>query len=188
MSSFITDPVTLPTKSDLTALPGGADPNEYFAAADYAAVRQALVDIRDAIIANNASIATLVASVAANGTNITSLLALPRFTGATVVTPPQVTSSQNNFTPTGFDAATAVLVLDANSGAVTITGLTGGAEGRLLVMRWKDSGSSAFALAHESASSTAANRFHLPNNASLSVNSAYLMIYSESRWRMLTRS
>ncbi len=75
---FIEDPVTLPTKSNKSPVPGGEDPDEWFAAADYNQIRQALIDIRTAIIAlrsdclakgDTASLFSGISTATFNGTN-----------------------------------------------------------------------------------------------------------------------
>ncbi len=48
VSNFFYDSTSLPAKTDLTALPGGADPNQYMRAADFNALAQASYDLRTA--------------------------------------------------------------------------------------------------------------------------------------------
>jgi len=67
-------------------------------------------------------------------------------------------ASQNDLNPTGLSTASVIRVT-SSSGVYIITGLQGGADGRWLTII--NVGSNAFSLAHESASSSAANRFYI---------------------------
>lgn len=99
-------------------------------------------------------------------------------------TPANLTASQNNWTPTGGSAVRTIR-LTANSG-LSITGLsisqTAGRKVRLLNI-----GSNAITLAHESGSSSAANRFVCPGltNLSLLAGAGVELWYdgTSSRWR-----
>jgi hypothetical protein len=75
----------------------------------------------------------------------------------------------------------------SGAGAATISGLTGGAEGRLLLVE-NVSGSN-LTLNHENTSSTAGNRFELPDAAGMVIGtrSAALFAYdaTSSRWRLI---
>lgn len=99
------------------------------------------------------------------------------------LSPAQITANQNDYNPTSLSTAVALrLTSDA---ARTITGLQGGADGRLLLIH--NVGSYAITLADESSSSTAANRFALDGDAVLVAGESALIVYdaTTSRWRSL---
>lgn len=91
------------------------------------------------------------------------------------------TGTLNNFT---LNDDTLILVF--SSGAVSLTGLTGGWDGRLVFVTGT---SSSFGFANESASSTAANRLSLPNSTTwtLTARSGTWLRYdgTASRWYLL---
>lgn len=101
------------------------------------------------------------------------------FTG--VISPTTLESNQDNYNPTGLSAA-AVLRLSATV-AVNITGLAGGASGRVLVVH--NVGAFDITLVWESASSTAANRFGTPSNVIIQPGVSVVLQYdaTSSRWR-----
>lgn len=104
------------------------------------------------------------------------------FAFAGTLTPAQITSNQNDYNPTGLaDANVLRLSSDATR---SITGLSGGADGR--VMTVMNVGSYKITLIHQSSSSTAANRFEFGGtNIDLVANSILNLIYDStvSRWR-----
>src|SRR5205809_5335815 len=51
MSEFIYAGGTIPTKTDLSPLPGGADPSKWIQATDWATLRSAIYDTRSALLA-----------------------------------------------------------------------------------------------------------------------------------------
>lgn len=73
--------------------------------------------------------------------------------------PSQLTASVNNWQPTGYLTATAFRISADASGPWTVSGLQGGAEGRLV--EFTNVGSNNILFAHNSGSSDAANRFLL---------------------------
>lgn len=75
-----------------------------------------------------------------------------------VVSPAQITSNQNNYAPASF-AAAALLRLNSDA-ARDITGIAGGAAGRLIAL--SNQGSFTITLKHNSGSSTAGNRLLCP--------------------------
>ena len=75
-----------------------------------------------------------------------------------VLTPAQITSNQNNYNPTGLSTAS-VLRLSSDTGR-NVTGLAGGAAGRIITIKNVNAGSQ-IKLTSEDTNSTAANRFHL---------------------------
>lgn len=93
-----------------------------------------------------------------------------------------LSADQNNYAPTGYAAATIYLLSTNDGTARTITGLQGGVEGRVVVIK-NDLGPGQINTAAESASSTAGNRFVEALN--LSTTGAAMFIYTGSRWHWL---
>jgi hypothetical protein len=100
------------------------------------------------------------------------------------ISPAQITANQNNYNPT--DLSTSAILRLSTDASRTLTGLAGGSDGRVVVIH--NVGSFDLVLAHESGSSTAANRFVLPGAASLTLaaNTAAVLQYdaTSSRWRV----
>lgn len=107
---------------------------------------------------------------------------MPASVAATgVLSPAQITANQNDYNPTNLSTA-AVLRLNTDARR-SITGLAGGASGRMMVIH--NVGSFAFTLVDESASSTAGNRFALQHDLELGPDESITLIYdgTTSRWR-----
>jgi len=104
---------------------------------------------------------------------------LVRFTG--VVSPTQITSDQNNYSPTGLSTSNVLRV--STDASRTITGIVTSSSGRLLLLH--NIGSNILILSDENASSTAANRFALTRNISLGADQSIALWYdiTSSRWR-----
>ncbi|MEM8575518.1 MAG: hypothetical protein AAGF48_12885 [Pseudomonadota bacterium] len=103
-----------------------------------------------------------------------------------VISPAQITANQNNYAPTGINAA-AVVRVDSDA-ARNITGISASQiEGRVLVLQ--NDGANTITLPHESASSTAANRFDLQDDTDfeLKAGGAVVLIYDDTadRWRLV---
>lgn len=98
-----------------------------------------------------------------------------------VISPPQLTSNQNNYNPTGLSGAS-VLRLSSDASR-DITGLQGGADGRLLFI--PNVGSNDIVLKDENASSSAANRFALNSDVTIQADNLVILQYdsTSSRWR-----
>lgn len=114
------------------------------------------------------------------GTNITALLTTFALTGD--ISPAQITSNQNDYDPTGLSTAS---ILRLNSDASRdITGLAGGADGRTVAIH--NVGANNIVLKDESVSSSAANRFALTADVTLSPDMAVILQYdaTSSRWRV----
>jgi hypothetical protein len=114
----------------------------------------------------------------------TGNLALPRgliLTG--IVAPPQITANQNDYNPTG--AATAAVLQVSSDASRTVTGLAGGAEGRVVSLI--NIGSQPIVLADESTSSSAANRFALGAGLTVAAKQAAMLRYdgAAARWRLI---
>jgi len=102
-----------------------------------------------------------------------------------IISPPQITSNQNDYNPTGIASAS---VLNLSSDALrNVTGLASGAEGRVVVLL--NTGSQPILLVNESGSSTAANRFSLGNDLGIAAKQAAILRYdgAASRWRAIAR-
>lgn len=100
------------------------------------------------------------------------------------ITPTALSAQADNYNPAGL--AGAVVIRQDATIPVTITGLAGGADGRILWLL--NISASIITLAHENASSTAANRFALPVAASflIAAGATALLVYdsTSSRWRV----
>lgn len=103
-----------------------------------------------------------------------------------VITPTAISTSQNNYNPTGMTTCINAR-LSASSAGLSITGIGGTSSGRKITL-W-NIGSNSISLPHDSASSTASARFYCPANATftLRANAAVDIWYDtlSSRWRVL---
>lgn len=102
------------------------------------------------------------------------------------ISPAQITADQNDYAPTGH-ATASVIRISTDQNDRNITGLEGGADGRVVLII--NVGSFRFFLVHDDgASSTAANRFLTADNgyAQIPANGAAILIYdsTSSRWRV----
>jgi hypothetical protein len=99
--------------------------------------------------------------------------------------PAQLTGDVNDYNPTDLNA-TVGLRLDSDASR-TITGIVNTWDGQMLVL--VNVGSNDIVLAHESASSTADNRFSLPGAANLTLTAGHACILrndaTSSRWRVV---
>lgn len=103
------------------------------------------------------------------------------------LTPAQITANQNNYAPTGHaDAFNFRLSADALR---VITGLAGGAAGRMVVLQNVGT-TNLIQLSHEDGASTAANRFALGTEGTVDLGPGNGIIFrydtTSSRWRPLT--
>lgn len=98
----------------------------------------------------------------------------------------QITSNQNNYAPTGILYSSRLRI--SSDAARDITGLAAGATDEVLALQ--NVGGFAITLKHESASSTAANRFWLPSLAdhALSSGAGCLLCYDATlaRWTVVS--
>lgn len=101
-----------------------------------------------------------------------------------VISPPQITANQNDYSPT--DLATSTILRLTSDASRNITGVATGASGRVLIL--ENVGSFDIVLVNESASSTAANRLALTVDRTLAAGRSIILIYdaTSSRWRDLT--
>lgn len=99
------------------------------------------------------------------------------------ISPAQITADQNDYNPTGLSSAS-TLRLDTDASR-TITGLQGGADGRIIIIH--NIGSNNLILADENTSSAAANRFAFTTDVVLQTDNGLIIQYdsTSSRWRGL---
>jgi hypothetical protein len=169
---FIEDPVTLPTKSDKSPVPGGEDPDEWFAAADYNQIRQALIDIRTAIIALRSD------CLAKGGTaSLFSGISTATFDG----------TNENAFA--GF-ASSDISQITVTSTTV-LNGISNGAAGRLVILMHVGSANS-IVVTNQSLAASAADRIITPaGNVQFIMGPGSGAIFrydgTLSRWTILSR-
>lgn len=101
-----------------------------------------------------------------------------------VISPSSIGADQNDYSPTNLSISS-TLRLTA-SAAYNITGLAGGAAGRVIIIH--NVGSYTITLKDESASSTAANRFALSVDVVLGTDQSCILQYdvTSNRWRSFT--
>lgn len=98
-----------------------------------------------------------------------------------VISPPQITSNQNDYAPTGFSAASTLRLSSDTSR--TVSGLAGGADGRMILIH--NVGAQNIVFSNQDAASLAANRFLLGSNVTLGADAALPLRYdgTTQRWR-----
>jgi hypothetical protein len=102
-----------------------------------------------------------------------------------VITPPTLVAQANDYSPAGGGQA-ARWRLSATPGE-TITGIAGGIEGRMLIL--KNIGGTGITLAAENVASAAANRFAIAGGVTLSASGgAAIVCYdgASARWRVIS--
>lgn len=106
-----------------------------------------------------------------------------------IISPSVLSANTNNYAPTGYLTSTFWRL--SASVPVSITGIEGGSDGRVLWL-FVPTGSSEITLTNEDASSLAANRFVLPGDANITmtVGQVAQFYYDNliSRWRLLSFS
>jgi hypothetical protein len=88
---------------------------------------------------------------------------------ATITPSALANGNNNNYNPTGL-STTSMVILTADAGGSTITGLTAQANGTELDLCEPTPGAGSLTIANESASSTAANRFNLGSGGNITLN------------------
>lgn len=120
-----------------------------------------------------------------NATEVDASIVASSVFVAGLLSPTSIGANQNDYAPTGFASASFVRL--TASGAYSITGLAGGANGRAVVL--VNIGSNPITLAHENASSTAANRFACPDSVDfyLQPGAVAWVVYdtTSTRWRLV---
>lgn len=101
-----------------------------------------------------------------------------------VISPPQITSNQNDYAPTGFLAASTLRL--SSDASRNITGLAGGTDGRVIVIH--NVGAQGLVLTDQDSASTAANRFLFGASVTLAANAALSLRYdgTTQRWRPIS--
>ncbi len=102
-----------------------------------------------------------------------------------IIAPAQITANQNDYNPAGLGTASVVNV--SSDAARSLSGLAGGAEGRVVSLL--NTGGQIVTLLNESAASAAANRFALGGDVAVGAKQAVLLRYdgTASRWHALAR-
>lgn len=121
----------------------------------------------------------------ADGTWSTVQQASQSFAVSGVISPSSLSSDQVDYNPTGL-ATASTLRLTAST-PVSISGLTGGSEGRLIFIH--NVSANAITLKDEDVTSLAANRFALTVDAVLTTDKGCLLRYDNTsqRWRIVAR-
>jgi hypothetical protein len=99
------------------------------------------------------------------------------------ISPAQLTADQNDYNPTGLDAAS-VVNLNGDASFRSITGLSGGADGRVILLH--NVGANTIMLLNQNTGSSAANRFDFAgNDIPLFPDDVLTLQYdaTDSRWR-----
>jgi len=114
--------------------------------------------------------------------NPTVAKASKSFALAGVLSPASFSTTQDNYNPTNL--ATANTLRLTTTADATITGIAGGAQGRLLTIY--NVGTFKISFTKQSAGSTAANRFAIDNDVLLKPDTAVVLQYdaTSSRWRV----
>ena len=103
------------------------------------------------------------------------------------ISPTSLSANQNNYAPTGIASAAVLRLITNNTTTRTLTGLTGGFDGRVIkIFNIGVSGTNgSITLSDSDTSSTAANRFNLGSSVTLAVNQGISLVYdsTSSRWR-----
>lgn len=107
--------------------------------------------------------------------------------GGNALTPTTLSADQNNWAPTSWSERYNIIRAESTGAARTITGLTGGVDGRVVTI--ENVGASLdLSLSYESGSSTAANRMIWGSGLTLTLrpNQSATFIYdgTSSRWRL----
>jgi hypothetical protein len=100
------------------------------------------------------------------------------------ITPAQLTAATNDWAPTGFSTASTIrLSTDASR---NITGLAGGADGRIIIIH--NVGAQNAVLLNESSASTTTNRFLFGSDLTLAGDTSVTLRYdaTSQRWRAIT--
>lgn len=104
------------------------------------------------------------------------------FLGQSVLSPSQVTADTNDYSPTG-GAKYQTWVLDVDDDGTIITGVATGWFGRILTL--ENGGSKTIKLAAASGSSSAANRFNIPNDVWLLPKTTIILRHNGTDWQVL---
>lgn len=188
-----TSPVFTGTPTAPTAAPG-TNTNQLSTTAFVAAAVAALVASSPAALDTLAELATALGNDANFATTVNNALAA-RVVAATAnvtgtfalsgdISPAQIVADQNDYTPAGI-AGAAILRINSDA-ARAITGIGGGADGRVLLVQ--NIGAFPINLATASGLSVAGNRFSFGVDRTLESGRTILLFYdvNVNRWRDLT--
>lgn len=104
------------------------------------------------------------------------------FIGGPALTPSQVTADTNDYSPTN-GAKYSTWLLDVDDDGTTFTGIATGWFGRFLTLQ--NIGTKTIKLAAASGSSSAGNRFNMPNDAWLLPKAVIILWYNGTNWQVL---
>jgi len=101
------------------------------------------------------------------------------------ITPTALSGAVNDYAPTGFSTCT-VIRLDGGAADRNITGLAGGADGRIVIVH-NIGGTNSLVFKDSDGASTAANRLAIGADTTIAVNQTIAFRYdgTSSRWRLL---
>ena len=105
-----------------------------------------------------------------------------------VISPTVLSADAHNWEPTNYDIVNGIRI-QTDATPRTITGIVAPPNSGIFYWLYNVNSSTSVTLAHDSTSSTAANRFFCPNNANLTIRArgAVMVVYdgSSSRWRVI---
>lgn len=130
----------------------------------------------------NSAMTTINSSLGGGGpVSATTLAASQTFTLSGDISPTQIAANTDNYAPTGY--ATAGIMRLSTDASRNLTGIAGGADGRILLLL--NIGSFNLVL-KDDVTSTAANRFQLSGDVTLGADEGALLWYdsTSSRWRL----
>lgn len=115
------------------------------------------------------------------GGNYTVAVGTQTFTLNGIISPTGTTGTVNDYAPTSL--STSAIIRQTTTAATTITGLTGGSSGRMIL--FFNIGTHDIDFSNENSSSTAANRFAFGIDYRLAPNKSIMLWYdsTSSRWR-----
>jgi len=134
--------------------------------------------------ANSITNADLSGDVTTSGTAATTLIqGSSSFALTGDISPSQLTSNTNDWNPTGWSTASTIRF--STDASRNITGLAGGADGRIAILN--NIGSQNGVIKDEDSNSTAGNRFALSADVTIGGDSTAVFQYdgTSSRWRLL---
>lgn len=109
-----------------------------------------------------------------------------------VISPAAIEGAQNDYNPSGLSGASVIrLANNTGGGADYLTGLAGGADGRIITII-AITAAGGFSINDEDTNSTAANRFRLPSGTDLTVPpygaATFRYDGTDSRWYLISKT
>lgn len=100
------------------------------------------------------------------------------------ISPSQITANQSDYAPSGFSTASTLRL--SSDASRNITGLAGGADGRVIILH--NVGAQNIVLINQDSGSTAANRFLLGGDVTLAADASLSLRYDSTtqRWRAIS--